>query len=109
MIIDFNGIDPNSGSSQKSKQASQATESKIHTTAESKAKGTVATGSNAGDSVSFSAKAQSFQQLENSIKDMPDINNDKVSEIKAAIDNGSYSVDEKKLAQNMLDFDSGMF
>ncbi|PIE43335.1 MAG: flagellar biosynthesis anti-sigma factor FlgM [Gammaproteobacteria bacterium] len=108
MTIEFSGISPNQGPSQKGKQISQAAENKLDTNSASKAKNSVAIAST-GENVSFSAKAQSFQQLENSIKDMPDDNKEKVSAIKAAVDSGSYSVDANKLARNMLDFDSSMF
>lgn len=62
-----------------------------------------------GETVSLSNKVQGLKQIENDIKSLPDVDQDKVARIKAAIADGSYQVDSKKLAQNMLNYEKSMF
>ena len=57
-----------------------------------------------GDNVSLSDKAKNLKDLEASIKSQPDVDKEKVERIKAAIADGSYSVNSEKVAQKMLEF-----
>ncbi len=107
MVIDFNGAPPSQGPS-KNRIGGQASQEAKRSSGQESGKATQAP-SPTGENVSFSAKAQGFQALESSIKDMPDTNNEKVAALKAAVEDGSYQVDSEKLAQKMLDFDSSMF
>lgn len=62
-----------------------------------------------GETVSLSNKVQGLQQLESEVKNLPEVDQDKVAKIKAALEDGSYQVNSEKLAQKMLDFEKGIF
>lgn len=50
--------------------------------------------------------AQAVQNATQEIEAEPDINSDRVAELKAAIDSGTYQVDADRVAQGMLALDS---
>lgn len=58
------------------------------------------------DSVSLSAKAQTMGRLEAQIANAPDVDEDKVAAVKAAISEGRYHVDSRTIAERMLKQDS---
>lgn len=55
------------------------------------------------DSVRISDEAKSLSEKASS---SPDIDQDKVSAIRSAIDDGSFSIDYKALARNIVQFES---
>lgn len=57
------------------------------------------------DSVNLSSQAQSLKVLEEKIQKLPDVNEKKVAEIKAALASGQYSVDDLVVADKLLGFD----
>jgi len=60
---------------------------------------------NLGESVKISQNALELQSISDKLKQMPDINHEKVQELKQAIDDGSYKVDSATLANKMLNFE----
>lgn len=58
------------------------------------------------DTVSLTDKATQLQSLQQALADAPVVNSDKVSALRAAIADGSYAVDAKELAQNMINFET---
>lgn len=60
------------------------------------------TAQSTADKVSFTATAEQLQSLQHIVAAAPAENADKVAELRAAIENGSYTVDTLKLAQNLL-------
>ena len=56
-----------------------------------------------GDKVELSAKAQELQAARDAIQHMDDVDHDKVAEIKAQIEAGTYKVDANKIAGKMLE------
>jgi negative regulator of flagellin synthesis FlgM len=58
------------------------------------------------DSVSITPQAQQIQNVQTKIADMPDIDQKKVDEIKAAIAEGRYKIDPEKLATNIANFEN---
>ncbi|OEY67413.1 flagellar biosynthesis anti-sigma factor FlgM [Marinobacter sp. X15-166B] len=58
-----------------------------------------------GDKVSLS----SMQQLKQQLDQVPEVDDSRVEQIKAALADGSYKVDAEKLAQKMLDMDESIF
>jgi negative regulator of flagellin synthesis FlgM len=58
------------------------------------------------DTVSLTDKATQLQSLQQALADTPVVNSDKVSALRAAIADGSYTVDAKELAQNMINFET---
>lgn len=59
----------------------------------------------ATDSVNLSAQAQAMKALEGKLQKLPDVNEKRVAEIKAALASGEYSVDDLVVADKLLGFD----
>ncbi|WP_336368228.1 flagellar biosynthesis anti-sigma factor FlgM [Marinobacter sp. C2H3] len=62
-----------------------------------------------GENVNLSNQAKSLKQLETKLGDYPEVDDDKVAQIRAALENGTYKVDAEKLAQKMLEMDKSIF
>jgi flagellar biosynthesis anti-sigma factor FlgM len=62
------------------------------------------TGSNAAQQDEFvlSSGAQQAQQIRKALQSVPDIRTEKVKEIKAKIDNGTYVIDTEKVAEKII-------
>ncbi|WP_281647411.1 flagellar biosynthesis anti-sigma factor FlgM [Parendozoicomonas sp. Alg238-R29] len=60
------------------------------------------------DSVSISADAALLQEAEALAKSAPDVDMDKVEEVRQAIVRGELKIDYEKLAQKMLDFEASL-
>lgn len=59
----------------------------------------------ATDSVNLSPQALAMKALEEKLQKLPDINEKRVAEIKAALASGNYSVDDLVVAEKLLGFD----
>lgn len=60
----------------------------------------------AEDTVKLSGTAQTLQSQQSKINNLPDVDMDKVEQIKNAIAAGEYKIDTQKLANNMASMDS---
>ncbi|AQS38926.1 anti-sigma-28 factor, FlgM family [Shewanella psychrophila] len=60
------------------------------------------------DSVSLTAQAQKLQSTQAKMTDIPEINEQKVQEIKLAIAEGRYKIDPEKLATNIAQFENDL-
>ena len=65
-------------------------------------------GKSSSDKVELSSEAKSMQSIEDQVRQLPDVDQEKVDRIKSAIADGSYSVNSQSIANKMLDLD-GMF
>lgn len=63
-------------------------------------------GTLAEDTVKLSGTAQTLQSQQSKINNLPDVDMDKVEQIKNAIAAGEYKIDTQKLASNMASMDS---
>jgi negative regulator of flagellin synthesis FlgM len=63
-------------------------------------------GTLADDTVKLSGTAQTLQSQQSKIGNLPDIDMDKVEQIKSAIAAGEYKIDTQQLANNMASMDS---
>ena len=54
------------------------------------------------DTIQLSKEAQDLQHFENLAKDIPEIRQEKVDELKELIDKGLYNIDHKKVANRMI-------
>ncbi|NLQ17535.1 flagellar biosynthesis anti-sigma factor FlgM [Marinomonas sp. M1K-6] len=63
-------------------------------------------GTLAEDTVKLSGTAQVLQNQQSKMNDLPDVDMDKVEQIKNAIAAGEYKIDTQKLASNMASMDS---
>ncbi len=59
----------------------------------------------ASDSVNLSPQAQAMKALEEKLQKLPDVNEKRVAEIKAALASGKYTVDDLVVADKLLGFD----
>jgi negative regulator of flagellin synthesis FlgM len=60
------------------------------------------------DTVELSDTARALKAADAQIANTPDVDSDKVARIKAAIDDGSYSIDAERVAEKMINFESMM-
>lgn len=60
------------------------------------------------DRVELSSQVRSLKQLEESVKNLPEVNSDKVASIKAAIESGDYQIDYDRLASAISKFESDL-
>jgi len=58
------------------------------------------------DSVEISASAQQLGQLIQQVSALPDIDVDRIATLRAAIEQGHYSIDADALAQRIIDLES---
>lgn len=62
-------------------------------------------GASAGDTVRLSSEAMAVQAGRESVANLPDVNLQRVEEIRSALADGSYRVDDLVIADKLLDFD----
>ncbi len=58
------------------------------------------------DTVSLTNEATQLQSMQKTLEDTPIVNRERVDALRAAIAEGSYSVDAAELAQNIIDFET---
>ena len=107
MAIDINGINPNQPGSSRSRNVDAQQVRQNSDTKTPNGQETIA--DKRGESVSFSGTAKDFQQIEAGLKDLPDIDADKVANIRAALEDGSYEVSADRVAQKMLNMEKDIF
>ena len=54
------------------------------------------------DPVSLSPQARAFIEAQRSLAEIPDVREDKVAEVKARIEAGTYTIDSEKIAEKMI-------
>jgi len=109
MAIDFNGVNNNAlnpqqkdGVRQRDNADSKAPNSQQSDTGTNKA-------SAQGTRVDLSPDARNIEAAEKALQEQPEIDDEKVAELREALENGSFSIDAEKLAQKMLDVDQSIF
>ncbi len=107
MSVDFNGIGQGQVSPQRTTADRSENAGKAASAPDSQARGQ-AQGAK-GDSVSLSSQAKNLKQLEEKLGDYPEMDDDRIAEIRSALENGTYKIDAEKLAQKMLEMDQSIF
>jgi negative regulator of flagellin synthesis FlgM len=64
--------------------------------------------SQAGDTVTLTNSARSLQKIEEAVAKAPVVNTSKVAAIKQAISSGNYQIDAGRVADKLLQFESGL-
>jgi negative regulator of flagellin synthesis FlgM len=64
--------------------------------------------SQTGDHVTLTDSARSLQKLSEAIAQAPVVNATKVASIKQAVNGGTYKVDSARVADKMLQFETGL-
>ena len=57
---------------------------------------------NKADTVALSNAAKNIQEAQKQLEAIPDVREDKVAQLKEQIENGTYEIDEEKIADKML-------
>ncbi|GGE70137.1 hypothetical protein GCM10011533_23160 [Streptosporangium jomthongense] len=107
MSVDLNGIGPGQVNTQRTtaeKSANSQNASKA-SPEQANAKAQAARGEN----VNLSSQARNLKQLEQKLGDYPEMDDERIEQIRSALENGTYKVDAQKLAQKMLDMDKSIF
>ncbi|AFP30663.1 flagellar biosynthesis anti-sigma factor FlgM [Marinobacter sp. BSs20148] len=105
MSVDFNGINQSQINTQRP-TADKAGSAVKNATAD---QATVQSTQARGESVNLSSQARDLKQLEQKLGDFPEMNDEQISKIRSALEDGSYKVDAQQLAQKMLDMDKSIF
>ena len=102
MPIDFNGLSSNSTNQSRSRVA-ETTKSPAAQSVVSETENNQSPGSE--DNVRLSDNAKALHQLEEHIKKLPDVDQEKVNFFRDAIANGSYQPNAENIAEKMLGTD----
>ncbi|MBE0487130.1 flagellar biosynthesis anti-sigma factor FlgM [Marinobacter sp.] len=107
MSVDLNGMGPGQvNTNRTTADKSSGTQSAPSPAAEqAKAQSPAAR----GESVSLSNQAKNLKQLEQKLGDYPEMDDDRIAQIRSALEDGSYKIDAEKLAQKMLEMDKSIF
>jgi negative regulator of flagellin synthesis FlgM len=70
--------------------------------------GTSTAAAQSGDQLTLTSSARSLQKLEEVIGQTPVVNASKVASVKQAISSGTYQVDSSRVADKLLQFESGL-
>ncbi len=105
MASDINGLGNAAATDQTALRPKDSTGKDTASTSGTQATTASPTAAASVDSVSLSSNAQGLQALEQKIQQLPDVNQQRVADLKAAIDSGQYHVDNQKVADKMLGYD----
>ena len=70
--------------------------------------GTNSSAAQPADHVTLTSSARSLQKIEEAIAQTPVVNSSKVAAVKQAISSGTYQVDSSRVADKLLQFESGL-
>lgn len=105
MSVDFNGIGPGQVNTQKTTADKPSGTQNTQPPAGEQAKAQGARGEN----VNLSSQAKDLKQLEQKLGNYPEMDDDRIEQIRTALEDGSYKIDAEKLAQKMLEMDESIF
>ncbi|MEO9525528.1 MULTISPECIES: flagellar biosynthesis anti-sigma factor FlgM [Marinobacter] len=107
MSVDLNGIGPGQVNTQRTTADKSSSSQGAQPASSDQAK--TQAQSARGESVSLSNQAKNLKQLEQKLGDYPEMDDDRIAEIRSALENGTYKIDAEKLAQKMLEMDESIF
>lgn len=106
MSVDFNGIGPGQVNTQRTTaDKGSGTQNTQQTPEQARPQAQGARGEN----VSLSNQAKNLKQLEQKLGDYPEMDDDRIEQIRSALESGTYKIDAEKLAQKMLEMDESIF
>lgn len=102
MVRDINGLNPAAGSNTNAANTNKSRSNDNNVQADQQ----VQAKSLEKDTVEISDTARAVSAATDKIKSLPDVDMDRVSAIKSALNNGSYNVDADSVAGKMIDANS---
>ena len=60
------------------------------------------------DTVTLTASAEKLLALKEKLSDVPEIDSERVNQIRSAIESGNYNIDTAKVADKFLDFEKSL-
>jgi negative regulator of flagellin synthesis FlgM len=108
MAIDFNRPNSAPGLSKPVTQNLRQNPAHLHSQESTKPANTEATAqqTRTGEPVQLSKDARQLQSLTDKIAEQPRVNEEKVAQLKQAIADGSYQVDNQRVASKLLDLEA---
>lgn len=103
MAIDFNN--PNN-TARLSKPIISSSHNSAQTNTIKNNSDTTAKSASAGEPVQLSKDARQLQSVSQRLADMPSVNSDKVAQLKQAIADGSYQIDNERVASKILSLEA---
>lgn len=98
-------IDPSNNSNIQNNVSSRARQTVPANKPESDTNNSIKSSPTSSDSVSLSSEGQTMAKVATELSNTPDVDSAKVAQLKAAIENGSYSVNAEQIAESMLEQD----
>ena len=98
-------IDPSNNSNIQNTTSGRTRQTIQTTRAGNEASAPVKPQANTGDSVSLSSAGQTMAKIEANLVKSPEVDEAKVAQLKAAIENNSYTIDEDNIANKLLEQD----
>ena len=109
MAIDFNGVNSNAANPQQRDGVRQRSDSGERTANPQQPDGGADQTSARSTRVELSPDARNIEAAEKALQEQPEIDDQKVAEIRQALEDGSFTTDAEQLAQKMLDIDQSIF
>ena len=76
--------------------------------AQSESTGAASAGAPAADQVTLTGSARILQKLSEAVANAPAVNAQKVATVKQAVQSGTYKIDAGRVADKLLQFESGL-
>ncbi|MDX5298662.1 MAG: flagellar biosynthesis anti-sigma factor FlgM [Gammaproteobacteria bacterium] len=108
MSVEFNGFSSNKLNTQRNARAETQAPARPQPQPSAESDKAVQAGMR-GDNVSLSSQVKGLKQMEERLRDQPEVDDSRVENIRKALSDGSFKIDAEKLAQKMLEFDKGIF
>jgi negative regulator of flagellin synthesis FlgM len=100
MVININGLTGIQSSASHNREKPLAQDDSASNASENTSSSKAGT-----DRVNLSAGAKDLQNIESSLSNFPEVNQDRVAQIKQAIQDGNYTVDPERLAAKITQFE----
>lgn len=101
MQVDNNGV--------QARIAAEALEAnKVSPKSQTKDKNAAASASGAADKLSLTSEAAQIRAMESQIAELPVVDTQRVEAVQQALATGNFQVDPAKVAEKMLNFESGL-
>lgn len=104
MAINFTGVPPNSQAGGPRAEKTDSDRASRQQASDNAAK----PDSGGAAEVRLSDAAQALQAADKSLDATPDVDEARVNALRNAIANGSYSIDARRVAERMMDFESAL-